>query len=183
MNNELYHHGVKGMKWGVRRYQNKDGTYIKKGLQRFDKDMSTYESAKADVKTAKQQYKSGKITKDSYKKKKNALKTSKKTLNKSYDQLKLDYRADQGRELYKRGKTITNNTLNRQYRSAGIIAATVIADAALKSTGYESYRRFAGVPISSLTPAAIAIGGAAVNTALSMKENSENKKLRAYYAH
>lgn len=29
--NELYHHGVKGMHWGVRRYQNPDGTYTNAG--------------------------------------------------------------------------------------------------------------------------------------------------------
>lgn len=34
---ELYHHGVKGQKWGVRRYQNENGTLTDKGRARFDK--------------------------------------------------------------------------------------------------------------------------------------------------
>ena len=32
---ELYHHGVKGQRWGVRRYQNKDGSLTDQGKIRY----------------------------------------------------------------------------------------------------------------------------------------------------
>lgn len=34
MSDELYHHGIKGMKWGIRRYQNKDGSLTNAGKKR-----------------------------------------------------------------------------------------------------------------------------------------------------
>ena len=35
--NELYHHGILGQKWGVRRFQNKDGSYTAAGKSRHAK--------------------------------------------------------------------------------------------------------------------------------------------------
>lgn len=33
----LVHHGIKGMRWGVRRFQNEDGSYTPRGLKRAQK--------------------------------------------------------------------------------------------------------------------------------------------------
>lgn len=33
--NYLSHHGIKGQKWGVRRFQNPDGSYTKAGMKRY----------------------------------------------------------------------------------------------------------------------------------------------------
>lgn len=42
----LYHWGVKGMKWGVRRYQNKDGSLTDAGQKRYDRDKKENEGKK-----------------------------------------------------------------------------------------------------------------------------------------
>lgn len=36
---ELYHHGILGQKWGVRRFQNADGSLTAKGQKRYYTDI------------------------------------------------------------------------------------------------------------------------------------------------
>lgn len=56
---ELQHYGVKGMKWGVRRYQSKDGSLTPAGKKRYNQDKWDTETARkeyAKLDTAKSKY-------------------------------------------------------------------------------------------------------------------------------
>lgn len=41
--NELYHHGIKGQRWGVRRFQNPDGTLTEAGKRREERKSNRLE--------------------------------------------------------------------------------------------------------------------------------------------
>lgn len=48
-NNYLTHHGIKGQKWGLRRYQTRDGKLTAAGKKRYNKDVEALKKEKADL--------------------------------------------------------------------------------------------------------------------------------------
>lgn len=70
--NELYHHGVRGQKWGVRRYQNKDGSLTYAGKKRALSMQNKYDEF---TKNKKYHNRDGTLT---YKGRKKALKMKEK---------------------------------------------------------------------------------------------------------
>lgn len=160
-NNKLYHHGILGMKWGVRRYQNYDGSYTKKGLERYRKEEANYEKTKEAQKLGNAS--------------RSDVRSAKKKMSNAYDQLKRDKMADEGKKLYSQGKTITSNIEKATTAEIGIIVGGNVASAFLANYG--------SIGLAAIAGPTITLGGTAINAILTAKTNSENKKLRAYYAH
>ena len=174
--NELYHHGVKGMKWGVRRYQNEDGSYTKRGLDRYRKAEADYNSAKEKQRETKVSYKKGSATKHDVKAANQQVKMEKKKMSNAYDRLKTDKLADEGKELYKKGKTISGNyKVNAIAQGSIVVGSKLVNQALASSLGNQN--------VAFLATSAIATGGTIVNAIMAGKTYRENKRLRAYYAH
>ena len=50
---ELYHHGIRGMKWGIRRYQNKDGSLTAAGKKRIAAETEALKKEEQTLKNRK----------------------------------------------------------------------------------------------------------------------------------
>lgn len=89
-NDELTHWGIKGMRWGIRRYQNKDGSLTAAGQKRYDADMKKTE---AKIKKLETKRKNQQATKDQAEKLKAAkahLKELKKGKTKEGEDVKVE---------------------------------------------------------------------------------------------
>lgn len=168
--NELYHYGVLGMKWGIHRYRESPGSYTQRGLKKYEEASDEYQSRKEKLKKAKDSK-----NREDIKTARREVKNSKKEFNKSYAQLKMDKRADQGKRLYAKGKTISGNLKMNAIAQIGVIAGSKITQSILSSHGNQK--------LAFIASNAVGIGGTVVNAILAGKTIHDNRRLRAYYSH
>lgn len=182
MEQYIEHHGILGMRWGVRRYQNYDGSYTREGMRRYRISESNYHNANNAYKSAKEAYKvSKKNGTDTSKSKslvretKQKRKEAKDDLNRKYDQLKRDKMGDKGKKLYQSGRTITGDSMRR---------STLLSAAGLIATG-TSYAHQGGLMDKKMATAAysVAAGLGILEGLLSVRDAADARNLRAYYGH
>lgn len=109
---ELYHHGIKGQKWGIRRYQNKDGTLTKAGLRRYG-TIENYNKVKSAAERAAKEKENARIRANV---EKDIAKAKKKYGIKTPEEIK----ADEARKAAKKAKTSTDSKSDTEPKKKSI---------------------------------------------------------------
>lgn len=156
----LVHHGIKGQKWGVRRYQNADGSLTTAGYQHYYGNSSGMSSGerrefKAAMRSDRDAWK--RSSKEAYKSAKDKVRTgqlskdSEEYKNISRDRYMAKYGSKKGIDMYRHG---TKDQKNEAIKEAGSRKAGRIATTAALST------------ISAVAVTGTALAGVAIADAL-----------------
>lgn len=108
MQNELYHYGIRGMKWGVRRYQNTDGTLTSAGKKK-----------------ARQEYRAD--NKQAFELGKNATITGRATSRSMKRTIKLESKLDKQYEKDPEGVKRRTKSLNKKWQASSETTAQLSA--------------------------------------------------------
>lgn len=104
---ELYHHGIKGMRWGIRRFQNPDGSLTKAGIRRYG-DKSPYEVKTSDGDT----FRVSKGSKNNYNTRSSKVTKTWGQHNKEVDDAKANKQSNKPKSKYRQN-------LEAKYRAMG----------------------------------------------------------------
>lgn len=106
----LVHHGTKGMRWGIRRYQNKDGSLTPAGKKRYDKEMAKLTAEKKKLRN--QERTKAKLAK--LKATQDEIDAKKKSLQEESDAERKArvLKSTDAAEIYKNRHLLTTNELN-----------------------------------------------------------------------
>ncbi len=124
--NELTHHGIKGQKWGVRRFQNKDGSLTPAGKRRYDEPNQQSNSSPRSNQQSNSNAKKYKIPK-----------------NKSLHRLKLEEKyMKQGMSREEAEQAAAKRIRTEQFVAAAAVVTVASAVAYAKYKGYTTDKVF-----------------------------------------
>ncbi|MBR3117735.1 MAG: hypothetical protein IKF29_00695 [Oceanobacillus sp.] len=120
----LYHHGIKGQRWGVRRFQNPDGTLTAAGRRRVRKAERLHEKTMQAVSRGERKRRYKKFKKQTLKMSEGEVKELINRLRNdeqinNYTQIKMSEARKQ--EYFQRGFNFVNNALNTANNIASLV--------------------------------------------------------------
>lgn len=159
MNEFLCHYGIKGMKWGIRRYQNPDGSLTAEGIQRYGSESGLSRHIQSENKKAAKFEREWLVSEE-------ASKRSTKRLEKTKEKLKRLQERNKDKPISKKEEMLMNKVVEEGLSEA-LLKSQAKADKKRAEEHYKSLvDEFGEMAVSKLSDNSMREGDALVASAL-----------------